>query len=784
MDLVTLATTLSKMNNEDDVISYLVQENLWDDSAYWRPFGGNENNFSIIGNQQSAPDAALVEKIINSVDAVLVKESLLNGIDPESLTAPTSITDALVKFYNIRDGNLSNLDTKQRNIMSQSILLFATGQKSNPCFTIVDQGEGQTPKRMPDTILSLNKSNKLRIAFVQGKFNMGGTGVLPFCGNHNMQLIITKRCPKILNKDDNTSSHWGITLVRRENPFDGRKSSMYTYLTNKDGTIMSFKSEGLKIIPDLKHDYKVMEYGMFIKLYNYNIPSFKTNILFDLNYRIALLIPNLAHPVRLIECRNYEGHSLETTLSGLIVRLTEDKRENIENGFPITINFALDGQRLNAVIYLFKPNAKVESYKKNEGVLFVVNGQTHGILSKKFFQSNSVGFSYIADSMLILIDCSELNPRLREDLFMNSRDRLRENSFKKNLEKELAYALKHNEALRLIQEERRRKALVNSLDNDKPLSDLLAKILKPSPTLSNLFMPGGKVSNPFNLAPSNKTKEFVGKLFPSFFILQNKPKDNIITKHVPLNHKFRMKYETDVVNDYFFRIADSGEFELFANDKKCLNFSLNLYNGIANLTIELPQYTKVGDTIRFKSIVKDNCNIKKFIEEFIVIVDPPQEKKNGYPGKRKQGSSKNGHHEGNLPKGLDLPKTVELYQKDWLEYEISKEDALVVKNAGTGSIYDFFINMDNIFLSNEIRVRSSDIQTNLAKAQFKYSMVLIGLSVINYFRNNDITDKEFWDVETSVRKISTMVAPIIIPLFNLARDFGPEEVAASINESM
>ena len=39
-------------------------------------------------------------------------------------------------------------------------------------------GEGQTPERMPDTFLSLTKSNKLRIPFVQGKFNMGGTGRL------------------------------------------------------------------------------------------------------------------------------------------------------------------------------------------------------------------------------------------------------------------------------------------------------------------------------------------------------------------------------------------------------------------------------------------------------------------------------------------------------------------------------------------------------------------------------------------------------------------------------
>ena len=49
---------------------------------------------------------------------------------------------------------------------------------------------------MPDTFLSLDKSNKLRIPFVQGKFNMGGTGVFEFCGPNGLQLIVTRRNPR------------------------------------------------------------------------------------------------------------------------------------------------------------------------------------------------------------------------------------------------------------------------------------------------------------------------------------------------------------------------------------------------------------------------------------------------------------------------------------------------------------------------------------------------------------------------------------------------------------
>ena len=42
----------------------------------WYPLGGNENNFGVIENQQSTPIAALIEKITNSIDAVLMKKCL------------------------------------------------------------------------------------------------------------------------------------------------------------------------------------------------------------------------------------------------------------------------------------------------------------------------------------------------------------------------------------------------------------------------------------------------------------------------------------------------------------------------------------------------------------------------------------------------------------------------------------------------------------------------------------------------------------------------------------
>lgn len=776
MGLKDLAISLAKSDTEDEVISLLKEAGYWDNSIYWRPFGSTENNFSTIGNQQSAPDSALVEKLINSVDAVLMKECLIRDIEPESPEAPQTISQALQQFFNIRDGKISNLDIKERNAMSRNIIMAATGSRSKPNYVIVDCGEGQTPKKMPDTILSLGKSNKLRVPFVQGKFNMGGTGVLQFCGNHNLQLIITKRCPQIICNNDETKDNWGITVVRRDNPSKGRRSSMYTYLTNEEGDILNFEADSLKIIPSTR-EYKELEYGMFIKLFEYNMPKLRTNIVFDLNYRLALLMPSLAHPVRLIECRDYTGHTLESTLSGLKIRLTDDKKDNVEQGFPIPLKFDIDGQKFNASIYVFKENYSDRNYRTDEGIIFSLNGQTHGSLKKSFFKRKSLNFSYLAESLLIIVDCSNIDGRTREDLFMNSRDRLREGNLKRRIEKAFEDYLSQHEALRALQEERRRKAVFNRLNNEKPLADILNDILKKSPTLSKLFISGERLQNPFNLSNTGTKSIFKGKKYPTYFVLQNKPKEGVYTRHAPINNKFRIQFETDVVNDYFCREVDPGEYTLTYEGKECVGHGLNLYNGIATLTVTIPSDVVIGDFVKFKFTVNDPCTMTRFDEEWITIIEPSQQETSGGKGKRKQPAGLGPRGNRGKPAGLAMPNIIELTRDDWAQYGLTKEDALMIKT--NEDLYDFFINMDNIHLQTEIKGLKDDSKINLLQARYKYSIVLIGLSVLNYSKNRNNEEKEEWDTEEFVNNVANMLSPIVLPLIESMSDLDIEEMFPS-----
>jgi len=517
-DIKKLALSLARAENEKDVVKILTKNNLWSDEKSWKQFNDSSGNWSIIGNQQSSADTALVEKIVNAVDAVLMRECLRSGIQPKSLDAPKSISEAQKKYFGIYNGKLSSVDARMRSGLAENIYLVATGGESNymnPSYSIIDSGEGQTPELFQDTFLSLSKGNKSEVQFVQGKFGMGGTGVFRFGSpDHNLQLIISKRDPEI--KLGPQSDKWGVTVIRRIYPTGQMKSSIFNYLA-PEGKILSFAASSLLLMPgnNLEAYGGSLKHGTFIKIYEYNIGSgrLKSDATRHLHNRLSLLMPNIALPIKVADIR-YKKSPIKT-LSGLSVRLDDDKRENLEDNFPSSGELTIDGQKMNYSIYAFKSD-KRETYAGNEGIIFIVNGQTHGSLPKNFFGNKLVGMSYLSDSILVLVDCTETSRRMHEGLFMNSRDRLVEGHLKNEIEEQFQEIIKNHLGLRALREKRLREDIENKLQDSKPLADVLENIIKKSPSLSSLFMKGMRIKNPFKLSGVTEQGKFKGKEFPTF----------------------------------------------------------------------------------------------------------------------------------------------------------------------------------------------------------------------------------------------------------------------------
>lgn len=812
-----LCLSLMKADTEEKVISLLKGAGYWENKAVWRNYGDNESNFSTIGNQSSRSDAALVEKLINSVDHRLINECLTRGIDPESSEAPQSVREAIARFFDqeagprgITAGRISEWDGEKRKAVAEGITLAATGstpsQGGNPCFTISDSGEGQTPEMMPDTFLSLpsHGSNKIKIPFVQGKFNMGSTGVLQFCGKQNLQLIVSRRNPKIQKGtlEHGSDELWGFTVVRREVPKDSSRSSVYTYLAPLDaknkpseGGVLRFSAEDMPLFPEGGDAYaRRAAWGTLVKLYEYSAKGYSNTHIFrkdGLLYRLDLLLPDAALPIRLHECRSgFRGHkgSFETTLTGLNVRLEDNRGENMEEGFPTSSPISAAGQQMTATIYAFK-KGKADTYRRNEGILFTLNGQTHSQLTKGFFSRKAVGrLNRVADSILVIVDCSQFDILAREDFFMNSRDRQRGGELSVQIEVELGELLKNHQGLRALKERRHQEEIASKVEDSKPLEDVLKTLVKQSPVLASLFLQGPRITNPF--APMNvktEQKVYEGERYPTHFKFKGKKYGMELNRECPENQRCRIAFETDAVNDYFNRQIDKGEFSLFLADENSRspvdNFAgPNLNNGSATLSVRLPDNSREGDLLRYVSTVRDPSQIDPFENIFTVKVVKAAKSRPGGPPSPPRPPTQEKGRDRQVPSGIAFPQIHDVYEDDWTKQDppFDKYAAvrLVTDETSDGQdVHEFYVNMDNLYLRTELK--SAAQESELTKARWRFGLVLLGLALLHEHaqtsqqesRNgagkaSERSNDDNGDVDGKVEDLGKAVAPFLLPIIN------------------
>jgi len=815
---------LLQADYEDEVTDILSQAGYWKNRSAWRLFGDNENNYSTIGNQQARPEAALVEKIVNAVDARLMLECLLAGVNPEGPRAPQTIRQAVAVFLekhpNPSDplaGRISEWNDARRREIAQSITFAATGARAgsgNPCFTISDQGEGQTPERMPDTLLSLNKSNKLRIPFVQGKFNMGGTGVLKFCGKQNLQLVISRRHPDVANRQlaDESDLQWGFTVVRREEPEGSRRSSVFTYLAPihsdyrpGNGGVLRFTSDALPLFPEGNDAYvRETGWGTLIKMYEYHATGARGHILLPdgMLGRMDLLLPEIALPVRVHESRKgFSGHSgsWANTLNGLIVRLSDDKKENLEFP-PLHSRIKAAGEEMRASIYAFKAR-KAKAYRKSEGVIFTLNGQTHGAFPKTFFTRRNAGsLDYIADDLLVVVDCSDFSGRAREDFIMNSRDRLSGGELREEIERSLEDLLKNSEELRSLRERRQREATEKKLDDAQPLEDILTEVFRQSPSLSQLFLKGTRLSDPFKHDKGHPTKApFRGKAHPSYWKFRETKYGVPLHRNTPINMRSRLFFDTDARDEYFSRDVDPGKFEIYHirdEQRTAVESYVGPYlrDGRATVSMKLPGNCRENDDLLFVTLMIDPLRDEPFENRFSVTVHAPADPLAGGRGRRRRTEqSRDGKDDhDDAPSGITLPNIIPVERDAWEQHEFDKYTALRVKRsiiesgeASIHDVYDFYVNMDNLYLQTELKSAGDD--ANLLRTQFKYGMVLVGLGLIHRHAIDDkrrehedqqleAEDSFENDLPRKVDYFTKSVAPVLLPTIRSLGAIAPDAV--------
>jgi len=740
---------LLKSEMEEEVVAILKEYGYWDDRSVWKPYGDIQNNRSIVSNQQSSAVAALVEKLVNSIDAVLTAECFRSGVDPKSPNAPQSMRDATQRFFGIRDGRIQSLDSSERTGLAQRIQLVACGTKEKPAYIIVDDGEGQSPDQFPDTFLSLVRENKIRIPFVQGKFNMGGTGVLQFAGENSFQLIISKRQPDT-SSDDDDKDKWGFTLVRRLYPDSDHPQSMYVYLAPQD-KILRFEADSLPLRPGrFPNAYEgELTAGTCIKVWNYKMQKgLKTIATLDLRYELERFLPEPVLPIRICERRPYKANYYDTTMSGLNAVLA-DNQANVEFSDTTSLKVPEVGRIQVRIVVIREMEDSDKADRYPPGLFFVVNGQLQGEESQHFI-SRRTKFAYLASSMIVVADCTDLPSVTREDLFMASRDRMRQIDEKSAIEDRIIEYIKDHPALRQLNSVRRQKRLESSLSQEET-AKIIQSLVRSDPTLAHLFGKGDLIRVPGK--GITELEPYVGQKFPTYFRIQNEPKGEMI-KHCPINRSCRIEFETDAANGYFDRIDDPGHIECHGLPEK---LSENLWNGKATMKFGLPTGVSVGDEFRVEVLVSDVSRVEPLKSEFRIHVDPEAPEIVSPPGPPPGGAM-----------FAALPNIREIYHNQWAGENFDQTSAINIKPGGDdGESLDIAINMDNIYLKNEIAKRIK-VDAKLLNYWFKWGLVLLALGMINaekrHEKDNDGAGNSKDDEEDIFERIGRASEGIAITL--------------------
>ena len=615
-----LFLALYNAQTEDDV-SYLIENNpeLFQQEN-WYPYGEDENYFGVIENQQASPIPALVEKITNSIDAVLMKKCLQAGIDPKSDGAPRSMEDAINLFYPQHNWDLRQNQRRQ----AENIQILADGPKDQTSLIIYDDGEGQHPDNFETTFLSLLKGNKTEIHFVQGKFNMGGSGALVFCGKHRYQLIGSK-------KWDN-SGQFGFTLIRRhrrtKTEQQTKRHTWYEYL-KIDSLIPRFDIDEL----DLNLYNRVFRTGTVIKLFSYRMKGI-TDISRDLNLSLNEYLFEPALPIFTIEKeeRYPKTPQMQRELYGLKRRLDKQSDTYLDRDWNFSETYHQPGMgTVKVTVYVFKSRvdgqstkdsrAKIrrEFFKNNMSVLYSLNGQVQGFDTSVFI-SQSLKFNLLRDYLLIHVDCSNMNPEFRDELFMASRDRLKDGDESKELKALLIKNLTKSKLQDLFKYRKDNLSIEGEDAND--LLKNIAKGIGLNKDLMNLIQQTFKLDTPKKEKPKteqdNKTDQkkekqqipFLPKRFPSVFRLKGTNEDVPLIK-IPENGEKLLKFETDVENQYLDRVDEPGALQISILKYKTNEIEGGSKKGMPSDTTEL---ITVNESSPDKGIIKVHLNPNKQVK--------------------------------------------------------------------------------------------------------------------------------------------------------------------------
>ncbi len=332
---------------------------------------------------------------------------------------------------------------------------------------VLDDGIGIRPEQFPSTILSLQGGNKIDKWYVIGAFGQGGASTLAFC---EYALIVSR------NKQE--PHICAFTLVRVLNLNETYKEDCFGYLAFLyDGQITvpscDIGNEALDLYPDSQEEKTPkLAKGTLVRHFTYKLTN--------LSGKLGPGTGNLYHyfhsslfdplfPFRVHDLRDKNGRQeLIRGSRNRLMRLQEseaDSRTEIRHYRPMEYVSPLGTQDSSVgieywVVLSQKKQKDGYTLRAQSNELFIetgypiigtLNGQNQGQLNAHLLRDVELGM--VSRHIIIHLDATNANPRIRRELFATSREGFKDGPVLEDLKGVLRKMLEEDDNLYAIERE-------------------------------------------------------------------------------------------------------------------------------------------------------------------------------------------------------------------------------------------------------------------------------------------------------------------------------------------
>lgn len=750
---------LLRAESEGEVNDIIASDPRMSDAKNWHPLDNRESNFNVVTNQASTGSKALTELCTNMVDAYLLKQAYVKELPLNGPGAPQSVLEGvrkLAKITGMQRGRLFEVDDDRhlREFAEKNLIIGVNGgtQRSKPvCFTFVDTGEGQHGRDFTTTFLSLSSGHKSSIPFVQGKYNMGSSGVLSYCGDQWFKLIISRRYTE--------DGPWAWTLIRRR-PATGAPIAEYFAPRKRIPGFRVSRLFPLFLGKRQTDEFVSITSGSVVKLFNYFLeesPSFR-NIResLDRNLTSAVL------PFRLMDYRYKPDPSRggrrgkgvdERTFCGLEHHLMKrgntlddsEASDDYEPGREVHLQ-SIDHPELgrisiSAIVLEEKPPDWLRKNRDPARVFHSVNGQVQFKQTRGYLAS-TCKLPGLMDKIVIIVDSSDLTETAHNDVWKGDRENIRNNRTGQTYMDEVTLAIRASASLKELQERLARR------DIDEKVAattrNILQELVNQNPSIAQL-LPDGLLVSVKSGPPEPEPYE--GKYDPTKLeLLVRNLRENGV--EVSVSRPRRVLFETDVVNDFLSRASNRGrlDFEPTAGDlaraRSGFVFRSNLHNGKLAVTITAREgFVAVGDRYEFKAqLSSDSMPFPVSAPFMIKCVDALPTRP---PGPRPIGETQS-----NAPQTKWLTKDGRLVQgdhtvawddiplSDFSEHDGGYSEMLSAGDDNQASPIRCYINYDNVHLQTKLIGQRDDMSRKVAVDRYRWAMLLIMMAFEDALKRN------------------------------------------------